>query len=1582
VVALAESTTTTVSVVDFGAADDGAGRPTAVCANGTLSIANMPTGSWLMDDLVDKDDVFKWTFSVTDLQLNGDGGDVLTWEVWMAATGPGPLLMPSKNNNTEQFGVASQGDNASKRRRIDNDETLTFTVANAAYSLDGGATNRVSGLTFDGFAGGDFEVGNDSATIGGETFDVGTHTEAVFGTPVNSMSVVPGAKGFARPGEINFDFSVVLAASPVIGVTPDDLDFGPILTNTTSDLILTITNSGLGVLNVTNVAFSGSNAFSVLESMPISVAVGSSTSITVRYSAGSSDATHTGTVHVWSDDVEASPMDVALRGRTVTDIEPDIAISTTSPLDFGVIAVTTTDDRAVTVINSGAGVLNVTNFTFSGADTGKFSVVSGTGAVGAEGVTSITVRYSPGSSAGNHSATLHIWSNDSDSNPTNIVLQGEAFVPAPDINIRTPSPLDFGQVGTSTTKTLAVKVDNTGVIDLDITNVTFSGTDTGKFSFVSGTGTIPVGGMSNLLIRFSPGTGLGTFSNATLHVLSNDPDTPSTNILLRGTGVASTPRPNIVLIYADDLGYTDLSCAGSEYYETPNIDHFATDAMVFTDAYAPAGNCAPSRAALLTGAYPPRTGIYTVNSADLGPLARRRLKPIGSGSKLTASHVTLAEALQANGYQTCHLGKWHLGGDPTPHGFDINIGGHSKGFPNSYFSPYQNVNLPDGLTGEHLPARLAEEACDWMETHKDTGPFFLNFCFYSPHGPWKSRYDIGQKYEAKPYNAEHFDVNYAGMVEAMDIAVGDILGYLDAAGLSSNTMVVFTSDNGTHKLHSNADPLRGGKSMLYEGGIREPFMVRCPGVTTGGTTNSTPVSQIDLYPTFLDYTSTEPPTGAGVQPLDGISLMPLLRAQAAPTRPIFWHFPTYIENSPGKDDPDSISIFFKGMPCTVMREGNLKLLEFFDTEHFELYDLSSDIGETNNLASTHPVVLEELVAKMQAWRTATEAPVPTELNPFWDPTTEHLPAGHVYSVPDPTDSTYRSVKGGVPGWWPTAPGPDFAAARTQQFVHAGSPKALPVAFANNGAGTLRLFWAPPIEIGGADSNYFSVASYSNNLESAANGHINLQLDTTLPGGGNRGYAVDLTIGCNDASDASEEVTVEVIYSNEPDIIAAPTALDFGTILTNTTSNLVVTADNVGSQPLSTTNFTFSGTNADRFSVVSGPGTVAVGASTNLTVRYTPGPDVGIHSATLHIWSDDPDSNPTNVVLTGTSLSSSIVTVHITDFGAANGGSGAPSATSDSGSLSIANTPTGEWFGPNDATDKDDTYKWTFTISNADLDGDGNDTDTLSWEVWITAAGGNGTVLKPSHKHEDDSMWFGVASSGDNNYSTRGRIDDNGESLTFSVTNAAYGLNGAAATETLGLTFAGFTGLDFDQFDAGTWSVGGDSLGADVDNYVFTAPQTVCTITEESGANCCWIGNLNFEFTVNAGGSPPGDGDGIDDAWELKYFSDTSTATDTSKSDTDPHTDLQEYITDTDPTDSNSYFRLTGLLATNSVAVYFDSSTGRVYVMQFIDDLMQTTWSNVPGQGPRSGSGANDVMIDTNDPLQRHYRIEVSLPPLP
>ena len=436
-------------------------------------------------------------------------------------------------------------------------------------------------------------------------------------------------------------------------------------------------------------------------------------------------------------------------------------------------------------------------------------------------------------------------------------------------------------------------------------------------------------------------------------------------------------KPNIVLFYADDLGYTDLGCQGSKYYETPNIDRLAKEGMTFTQAYAGAANCAPSRACLMTGKYTPRHGVYTVGNSDRGKPKHRKLVPVKNTTILDGKFQTMAEALKTAGYQTCVAGKWHLSKDPTKDGFDTNFGGTTWGHPKSYFSPYKNPFLKDGPKGEHLPERLGREISGWIKEHSEK-PFFVYLPFYSVHTPIQAPKELAAKYARKKTDGSHNNPKYAAMIESMDSAVGRILKTLDELELAENTLVVFTSDNGPHGAISRAEPLRGTKGMYYEGGIREPFLVRYPGVVAPGTKNETPVSQIDLFPTFLKLAGkSEVPAR-----LDGVDLLPSFRGEAVAERALFWHFPAYLQSY--KADPDSASKFFRTTPCGVIRKGDWKLIQYFEDGALELYNLKEDLSERKNLAQSNPEKAKEMLKELTSWQVATDAPVPTERNPKYE----------------------------------------------------------------------------------------------------------------------------------------------------------------------------------------------------------------------------------------------------------------------------------------------------------------------------------------------------------------------------------------------------------------------------------------------------------------------------------------------------------------------------------------------------------------------------------------------------------------------
>lgn len=458
-------------------------------------------------------------------------------------------------------------------------------------------------------------------------------------------------------------------------------------------------------------------------------------------------------------------------------------------------------------------------------------------------------------------------------------------------------------------------------------------------------------------------------------------------LLLLATPLAAAGKPNILFVLVDDLGQRDIGCYGSSFYETPNIDKLAADGAKFSDAYAACPVCSPSRGCILTGRYPTRFGITDYIGAPLEPDKWKRntkLLPAPYKDRLALEEVTMAEALKANGYATFFAGKWHLGPEgwfPEDQGFDINKGGCAQGGPyggKKYFSPYGNPRLDDGPPGEHLPDRLATETAKFIEAHKD-GPFFAYLSFYSVHSPHMTRSDLKEKYEAKrkrlgleaKFAREgERDVRivqdhavYAGMVEAMDLAVGKVLKKIDELGLRENTIVIFTSDNGGLStsegwVTSNL-PLRGGKGWMYEGGIREPLIVRWPAKVKAGSEIDTPVSGPDFFPTLMDATDTKKPASAS----DGISLVPLLTHGESPApRPLFWHYPHYGNQG--------------GAPAAAIRMGDWKLIHWYEGDQYELFNLKSDIGEQHDLSQAEPERVKDLRERLAAWQKDTGALLP------------------------------------------------------------------------------------------------------------------------------------------------------------------------------------------------------------------------------------------------------------------------------------------------------------------------------------------------------------------------------------------------------------------------------------------------------------------------------------------------------------------------------------------------------------------------------------------------------------------------------
>ena len=445
-----------------------------------------------------------------------------------------------------------------------------------------------------------------------------------------------------------------------------------------------------------------------------------------------------------------------------------------------------------------------------------------------------------------------------------------------------------------------------------------------------------------------------------------------------------TQRPNFVLILIDDLGWNNVGFMGSRFYETPNLDRLAKDSVVFTNAYANAPNCAPTRASLLTGQYTPRHGIYTVGSSARGASCLRKLIPILTRTVLPSWEVTIAEALKPAGYVSASIGKWHLGRDPesgpVSQGFDLNVGGYEKGHPVRYFSPYRNPFLKDGPKGEYLTDRLTTEAISFIRKNRDR-PFFLYFPTYAVHTPLQAQDDVVAKYRKKPRFHGQANPVHGAMVEIVDRNVGRLMAALDELGLAEKTVVFFFSDNGGVKGITSMYPLRGGKGMLYEGGIRVPAFVRWPGVTDGGRQCDEPILGMDLCPTILEMAGVRPPER---HTIDGVSLVPLLRGKERLGREaIFWHFPAYLQaahDMNGARDP-----LFRTRPCSVVRSGDWKLIEYFEDGSLELYNLSEDVGEEVNLAKKLQDKTRELHERLIAWRREIGAPLPTQLNPDYRP---------------------------------------------------------------------------------------------------------------------------------------------------------------------------------------------------------------------------------------------------------------------------------------------------------------------------------------------------------------------------------------------------------------------------------------------------------------------------------------------------------------------------------------------------------------------------------------------------------------------
>ena len=452
-------------------------------------------------------------------------------------------------------------------------------------------------------------------------------------------------------------------------------------------------------------------------------------------------------------------------------------------------------------------------------------------------------------------------------------------------------------------------------------------------------------------------------------------------------------EPNFLFIVVDDLGYYDLSSMGSEYYETPNIDKIAANGINFTSGYATCAVCSPSRASLLTGKFPARHGITDYIGATFGANWRNmkrhtKLLPPTYNLNLNHNDITLPEALKENGYINFFAGKWHLGGEkenslPTDHGFDINIGGFHHGGPWSggYFSPFNNPHMTDyeDEMGMSLSMKLAKETSAFITKNKDSN-FLAYLSFYGVHSPIQTSEDKWRKYRDKadsigihengfemerilPIRKYQDNPVYGGLVEQVDDAVGSVLETLKELNLDKNTVVIFTSDNGGVASGDNFStsnmPLRGGKGYQWEGGIKVPYFIYVPWMNQDESIINIPVTGADLYPTILELAGISSKPN---QHMDGVSLVPLLTGKSIESRSLFWHYPHYGNQG--------------GEPHAIIREGDWKLIHYWEDGHNELYNLKSDIGEQNNVSDLHQYITSQMSTKLLNWLATMDAKYP------------------------------------------------------------------------------------------------------------------------------------------------------------------------------------------------------------------------------------------------------------------------------------------------------------------------------------------------------------------------------------------------------------------------------------------------------------------------------------------------------------------------------------------------------------------------------------------------------------------------------
>jgi len=445
---------------------------------------------------------------------------------------------------------------------------------------------------------------------------------------------------------------------------------------------------------------------------------------------------------------------------------------------------------------------------------------------------------------------------------------------------------------------------------------------------------------------------------------------------------AQKKKPNVLLILVDDMGWTDLGSYGSDLYQSPHIDKLANEGVQFTNSYSACTVCSPTRASIATGKYPARIHVTDWIEGHKFPWAK--LNVPDWTMYLDSEEYTMAEAFKDAGYNTAHFGKWHLGEKeenwPENHGFDLNIGGWKKGAPNrnkkegytGYFSPYGNPRLEDGPVGEYLTERLANEVCDYIDESSDA-PFFVNLWLYNVHTPLQATQEKIDKYtKLIDTTSRHQNPTYAAMVEHTDDAVGKIIAKLKEKGMYENTIILFSSDNGgligkSKKTVTNNAPLRNGKGDIYEGGVRIPTIIYVPKNNFKRKKIAAPIISMDYYPTLTDLAgiTTKKVTS---QTVDGKSLLSLMQGNTEEREAIYWHYPHYHQEG--------------GVPYSAIRMGDWKLIENFETNTFELYNLKKDISESKNLVHKNPTIAEKLKNNLDAWRKDVNAQYPSQNENF------------------------------------------------------------------------------------------------------------------------------------------------------------------------------------------------------------------------------------------------------------------------------------------------------------------------------------------------------------------------------------------------------------------------------------------------------------------------------------------------------------------------------------------------------------------------------------------------------------------------